>query len=247
MVMEIHNFFESYLKQDSIFLDKAVLTSTYMPENIIYREEQIQEVANILAPALRVEKPSNVFIYGKTGTGKTISIKYILRSMSVIAEKNNIPLRSLYINCKLKRVADTEYRLLARLIHELGKEVPPTGLPTDEIYSTFYSLLDSQRQLVLLVLDEIDQVTKKIGDEMLYNLTRINSELKQSQICIVGISNNLIFSENLDPRVKSSLSEEEIIFALMMPSISNSAKISEIRRWVRTLNFCLKHIFLYIS
>lgn len=212
MVMEIHNFFESYLKQDSIFLDKAVLTSTYMPENIIYREEQIQEVANILAPALRVEKPSNVFIYGKTGTGKTISIKYILRSMSVIAEKNNIPLRSLYINCKLKRVADTEYRLLARLIHELGKEVPPTGLPTDEIYSTFYSLLDSQRQLVLLVLDEIDQVTKKIGDEMLYNLTRINSELKQSQICIVGISNNLIFSENLDPRVKSSLSEEEIIF-----------------------------------
>ena len=78
MVMEIHNFFESYLKQDSIFLDKAVLTSTYMPENIIYREEQIQEVANILAPALRVEKPSNVFIYGKTGTGKSTVFKNMI-------------------------------------------------------------------------------------------------------------------------------------------------------------------------
>ena len=47
---------------------------------------------------------------------------------------------------------------------------------------------------------------------MLYNLTRINSELKQAQICLVGISNNLVFAEDLDPRVKSSLSEEELIF-----------------------------------
>ena len=62
------------------------------------------------------------------------------------------------------------------------------------------------------MLDEIDQLMKKAGDDILYNLTRINSELKSSQISIVGISNDLIFVNNLDPRVKSSLSEEEIIF-----------------------------------
>ena len=80
------------------------------------------------------------------------------------------------------------------------------------MYNIFYKILDSQKRLVLLVLDEIDQLTRKIGDEVLYNLTRINSELTQSQICLVGISNNLIFAEHLDPRVKSSLSEEEIVF-----------------------------------
>jgi len=46
----------------------------------------------------------------------------------------------------------------------------------------------------------------------LYNLTRLNSELSQSQISIVGISNNLTFLDELDPRVRSSLSEEEIVF-----------------------------------
>jgi cell division control protein 6 len=210
--MKIGNFFENFLKQDSLFLDKSILSSTYMPEEVLYREDQLQEVANILAPALKVEKPSNLFIYGKTGTGKTLSVKYVTKSMQEIAAKNNIPVMFIYLNCKLKRVADTEYRLIAQLIKEFGQDVPATGLPTDEIYSIFYKLLDEKKQVVLLLLDEIDQLTKKIGDEILYNLTRINSELKNSQIGLIGISNNLIFSEHLDPRVRSSLSEEELIF-----------------------------------
>ncbi len=172
----------------------------------------MQEVANVLAPALRVERPSNLFVYGKTGTGKTLSMKYILQSMTDIAKRRNIALKTIYVNCKLKRVADTEYRLIAQLIKEYGQEVPSTGLPTDEVYSIFYKLLDREKRIVLLVLDEIDQLTQKIGDEILYNLTRVNSELGKSQICLIGISNSLVFSENLDPRVKSSMSEEEIIF-----------------------------------
>ncbi len=210
--MSIGTFFENFLKKKSFFIDKSILLSSYVPGEVLYREEQIQEIANILAPALRLEKPSNLFIFGKTGTGKTLSIKHILNSMGEIAEKNNILLKKIYINCKLKKVADTEYRLIAQLIKEFGEEVPTTGLPTDEIYNIFYKLLDLKKQIVLLVLDEIDQLTKKIGDDIFYNLTRINSELNNSQLCIIGISNNLNFSDNLDPRVKSSLSEEELIF-----------------------------------
>ncbi len=210
--MGITNFFENFLKQESLFQDKSVLLSSYVPEEVLYREHQIQEVANILAPALRMDKPSNLFIYGKTGTGKTLSVKHVLQSMVNLASTNNIPLKAMYINCKLKRVADTEYRLIAQIIKEFGQEIPPTGLPTDEVYNIFYKLLDQQKQLILLALDEIDQLTKKTGDDILYNLTRINSELKNAQLCLIGISNNLIFVENLDPRVKSSLSEEELIF-----------------------------------
>src|SRR3989344_2259794 len=208
-MVEIKSFFENYLKKESLFTDKRTLMPSYIPEDILYREEQLQEVANILAPILRMEKPSNLFIYGKTGTGKTISVKHVLLSMHKVAVQNNIALKFIYINCKLKKVADTEYRLIAQLVKEFGQDIPSTGLPTDEVYNVFYKLLDQKKQVILLVLDEVDQLTKKIGDEILYNLTRINSELQNSQICLIGISNNLIFTENLDPRVKSSLSEEE--------------------------------------
>ncbi len=209
---KINIFFENYLQKDTLFRDKSVLLSSYIPAEVLYRQELLQEIAHILAPALRQEKPSNLFVYGKTGTGKTLSIKHILQSMMEIVEKKKLRIKYIYVNCKLKRVADTEYRLIAQLIKEFGQEIPATGLPTDEVYTIFYSLLDKERQIVMLVLDEIDQLTRKIGDEILYNLTRINAELKNSQICLIGISNNLIFSENLDPRVRSSLSEEELIF-----------------------------------
>jgi len=76
-----------------------------------------------------------------------------------------------------------------------------------------------------LILDEVDQAVKKISSDFLYNLTRLNSELSKTQICIVGISNDLTFLEGIDPRVRSSLSEEEIIFppynALQLQEILN--------------------------
>ncbi|MBW3003640.1 ORC1-type DNA replication protein [Candidatus Woesearchaeota archaeon] len=213
MVKEgLTNFFESYLKKEPIFVSKKVLQSNYTPEALSHRDEQIQQVADILAPSLRLDKPSNLFIYGKTGTGKTVTIKFTTSQIMAIAEKRNIPLKVLYINCKLKRVADTEYRLIAELARAFDKDIPATGLPTDEVYKLFFNAVNEKEQLLILILDEIDQLVKKAGDEILYNLTRINSELKQAQISIIGISNDLIFVDHLDPRVKSSLSEEEIVF-----------------------------------
>jgi cell division control protein 6 len=208
----LDNFFKDFLDRKPMFTNKKVLQSNFTPENIPHRDEQIQAIADILAPALKLEKPSNLFIYGKTGTGKTLTVKFVTNKMKELSEQKNIPLSVIYLNCKLKKAADTEYRLAAHIIKEFGTVVPPTGLPTDEIYRTLFNIVDHKQQMIILILDEIDQLVKKAGDEALYNLTRINSELKNSQISIIGVSNDLIFRDNLDPRVKSSLSEEEIVF-----------------------------------
>ncbi len=206
------DLFESFLTKKSIFKDKKVFQSNYTPDNVPHRQDQITHIAQILAPTLHLNKPSNLFVYGKTGTGKTLTVLHTTQKLQNITQQKNIPLKIIYFNCKLKRIADTEYRLMAQLAREFGKNIPITGLPTDEIYRTFISVLDEKEQIALIILDEIDQLIKKIGDEILYNLTRINSELKKSQLSIIGISNDLMFVETLDPRVKSSLSEEELVF-----------------------------------
>ncbi|MGE0793574.1 MAG: ORC1-type DNA replication protein [Candidatus Woesearchaeota archaeon] len=209
---KLNNFFEKFLQTDSLFTNKKVLQSAYVPDEMEHRDEQINQIANILAPALKMDKPSNLFIYGKTGTGKTASVRHTSEQILNVAKENNVPIKVIYINCKLKKVADTEYRLIAEIAREFGKEIPVTGLPTDEVYNIFFKALDFKEQILILILDEIDQLIKRTGDEIIYNLTRINSELKQSQISLIGISNDLMFSNYIDPRVKSSLSEEEIIF-----------------------------------
>ncbi len=208
----LDNFFNEFIERKGIFLEKKALQSSYTPDSIPHREEQISQVANILAPCLRRERPSNLFVYGKTGSGKTLTIKHVVEGLKRVAQSKSIPLETLYLNCKLKKVADTEYRLIAQLARDLGQPIPATGLPTDEVYSFFYKILDSMPRIVLLILDEIDQLAEKTNDQLLYNLTRVNAELKQAQLALVGISNDPKFTSHLDPRVKSSLSEEELVF-----------------------------------
>jgi archaeal cell division control protein 6 len=208
----ITDFFKGYLEKERLFANKKVLQMNYTPNTIPHREEQIEEISKILAPSLKLERPSNMFIYGKTGTGKTLSVIKVLNSLKEVAKIKDIPLDILYVNCKLKNVADTEYRLIAHIAREFGEDIPITGLPRNAIYSKLFKKLETKKRLVILALDEIDQIVKKQGDEILYTLTRINTELENAQVCFIGISNDLRFASELDPRIKSSLTEEEMNF-----------------------------------
>ena len=181
-----------------------------MPEILPHREKEINELAAVLVPALRSETPSNVFIYGKTGTGKTAVAKFVGKELLKKGEETGKSVKFIYINCE---VVDTQYRVLQNIanhfITEWNDHIPFTGWPTDEVYTKVKTMMDKEKCVAVIVLDEIDKLK---GDEALYSLSRINSELENARVSVIGISNDLKFTEFLDPRVKSSLGEENMIF-----------------------------------
>jgi len=254
--------FDDLLEGEPIFENKEVLRPSYTPRKLPHREEQINSMATILVSALRGDTPSNILIYGKTGTGKTASAKFVSDELESTSQKYEVPCEVEYINCE---VTDTQYRVLAQLANkfvdkneaviderleeltelreraredesvlgdtgfasvevvtdhieslradrEAFEQVPMTGWPTDRVYNTFFDAVDYHERVVVIMLDEIDKLVEKSGDDTLYNLSRMNSELDNSRISIMGISNDLKFTDFLDPRVKSSLGEEEIVF-----------------------------------
>ncbi|WP_226482199.1 Cdc6/Cdc18 family protein [Natrinema amylolyticum] len=356
--------FDDLLSGEPIFENKEVLRPSYTPHELPHRSDQINKMATILVAALRGETPSNILIYGKTGTGKTASAKFVSKELESTSQKYSVPCDVEYINCE---VTDTQYRVLAQLANkfieknkariddrvaelesllddldeydadaarhsadvtesgdgandqtatdpfdfvsseetesdtdistgtdtdamsgdsplEAGgssdgsadpadsrssgaengpanvddtgagrddaatdstalppdhplestpfetraevddritaleddkdsfEEVPMTGWPTDRVYSVFFDAVDYDERVVVIMLDEIDKLVEKSGDDTLYNLSRMNSELENSRVSIIGISNDLKFTDFLDPRVKSSLGEEEIVF-----------------------------------
>jgi cell division control protein 6 len=202
--VEVRSIFQTYTSTPTFFKNKDILTPNWSPSQIIHREEEILHLTKALAPALKGYQPNNIFIYGTVGTGKTITTIYVLNELNRVLKENGKKTQAVYLNCKMRRVADTEYRLLAAVLKEFGISVPETGVPTNSLYKKLWELLEEKS--IILALDEIDTLFKKIGDDFLYNLTRCD------RITIIGIANNLIWKEGLDPRVQSSLAEEEIIF-----------------------------------
>ena len=206
----LDDVFDNFVKSAKLFKDREVLRHDYLPNKLPHRENQIRLLGGAVAPVLKDARCSNIFIYGKTGTGKTAVTKYVLSHLEAKAKEYGASVKFCYVNCRMK---GTEYRIFANLSQTIGLIVPFTGLSVGEVFDRFRVGLDATKTLFIVVLDEIDALIKSRGDGLLYELTRINETLSQSRVSIIGISNDLRLKEFLDPRVFSSLSEEEMIFS----------------------------------
>ena len=205
--------FQQYIRSQSIFKgDREVLRPSYIPDVLPHREEQIRELARILVTALGGNRPSNVLLFGKTGTGKTACMKYIGKEIER-ADSGLNKVHFLYMNCE---VVDTQYGILQnignRFIEDFEARIPFTGWSTERVYNILREKIDEEKRVIVIALDEVDQLVSKSGDDVLYHLCRINDDLKNAKVSVIGISNDLRFMEFLDPRVKSSLSEEKMVF-----------------------------------
>lgn len=207
----IDQFYKSYLKGPKVFKNRDALEPSFIPEELPHRDNQIQRIAELTACALVGDTPSSFLCYGMTGTGKTATIRYVSQKLS----QQGIEKKPwwIYINCS---VVSTAYRILAHIYNTIAGEekIPPTGLPKDVIFKKLLGLMDTKinKAVCFLVLDEVDMLSD--GNEILYDLTRLNENLDFCKTSVIGISNKLKFTENLDPRVISSLGEEHLVFPI---------------------------------
>ncbi len=192
-----------------IFQNREALQSDYVPENLPFRATQISSVAEILAPILHSSKPSNLLIYGKTGTGKTAVTKHIISKLESARRSKNKLAEFIYCNARL---TGTEYRTLAELANGLGVKIPFTGLAVNEVLSRLQNFIKKYATQVVFVMDEIDYLIRAFGDDLLYGLTSSADKISPGFLSIIGISNDLQFKEELGARVLSRLSEEELVF-----------------------------------
>ena len=195
--------FESILSRPTIFKNRDVLSPHYLPNELPHREREIEIIMKALSPALRGEKPRNIFIYGKTGTGNTSSVKYV---MDRFAEMKSESAKSSYLNC---RIYNSRYRIFQKIIKDHLPQHAKSGVGLSFLYEKLIEWINDGRHLII-VLDEIDMV--KDLDDLVYTLTRSNDELRKGGVALLGISNKLSFKERLDPRSRSTLFENEMVF-----------------------------------
>ncbi len=207
-------FLDSILQTKSeLFREsREVLRDSYVPARLPHRDAEIRQVAEVLAPALRGDVPSNLLIYGKIGTGKTAVVTQVRQDLQRRADAADAKLAFISVNCGN---VDTAYSLLQNVGNTLARadtDRIPTGWSLDRVQAAMRRLMETKGGTIVLVLDEIDRLVARSGDNVLYTLAQINTELDGARLVLVGISNDLKFTNHLDARVRSRLNEEKILF-----------------------------------
>ncbi len=206
-------FLDAFLQQKSeLFREsREVLRDSYVPARLPHRDGEIRQVAEVLAPALRGDVPSNLLIYGKIGTGKTAVVTQVRQDIQRRAEGTS-KVTFVTVNCGN---IDTAYSLLQNVGNTFAKTEAdriPTGWSLDRVQAAMRRLMDTKGGTIVLVLDEIDRLVARSGDNVLYTLSQLNTELETARLVLLGISNDLKFTNHLDARVRSRLNEEKILF-----------------------------------
>jgi len=207
------NIFEKILGQDSLFIDRKAFDHAFEPSSLPHRDHEVEALVRNLVDALNGHIPSNMLLYGVPGSGKTVVTRFVLGQLLDKGVEMGQPVQTYEINC---RNVDTKYRVVQTIASQLARRgdtpIPFTGWPTDRVLETLIYRMDRATGVHIIVLDEIDNLVSRAGDDLLYNLTSLNTVLGNARCCIIGISNDLHFTQQLDPRVSSRLSQEDLVF-----------------------------------
>ena len=231
------NIFERILGQDSLFADRKAFDHSFAPNKLPHREREIEVLVRNLVDALNGHIPSNMLLYGVPGSGKTAVTRYVLGHLREKGEEMGQVVKTYEINC---RNVDTKYRVVQSIASQLAQRgdspVPFTGWPTDRVLETLISRMNRIGGVHIIVLDEIDGLVSKAGDDLLYSLTTLNTVLNDGRCSIIGISNDLNFTQHLDGRVSSRLSQEDLVFhpyvATEISNILNERALTGIKEGV---------------
>ncbi|PSP55559.1 cell division control protein Cdc6 [Halobacteriales archaeon QS_1_67_19] len=201
---------------EPIFADEDLLRISHLPgpNRIVGRDEHMQKVAEALNPAVFGQEPTHLFIFGKTGTGKSLISRSVSERVKEEARREDVRVQSAFIDCGEQTTEASVIKTIGRELNdqsETGLTVPQRGLGTGDYYDRLWTIIDACTDVAIVILDEIDMLE---DDEVLRKLSRAgeNRRITDSTVGIIGISNKIDFPDELNERVKSSFAHDELVF-----------------------------------
>ena len=206
-------YFEELLRKPSLFLDEGKLDINYIPDRLPYREKELSLLSQLFLTL--ITNPNSIsrkiLITGRTGIGKTVTIKVFGEMLKEASIKRNICIKYIHVNCRKER---TSYKVLIKIIRLINKNFPKRGYSPQDLLEILLDLLNQQNIHILIVLDELSYLINK-GEDLLYLLTRINDDSTnvQQRVSIIGIVRDLSCLNNLDYSTISTMQRNIIKFS----------------------------------
>lgn len=204
---------------NSLFRRRELLRPQHVPQKdrIVGRDSEIETVETLLKPAAFGDPPESGFLFGKTGTGKSLVAKHVTGRARGIAQLQEVRLVAAYVDCDQY---NTETRAARKMAFEVRDAIDPDyyipkeGVGASRYYDSLWDadgLLNEADSLVV-ILDEIDKLGRD-ASEILSKLSRSEEAGKTGcYISVVAISNKTDYTDAPDERVASSFQDDPIVF-----------------------------------
>ena len=177
--------------------------------NANVRDTEIRELSSHFAGILRGDHPCHLAIWGKTGTGKTLTLTYFLDLLSEMCLAKKIPLRHVHLDLSNPRPCFRALNDLACLLNASKRY--QKGISLEEMMIRIESKLADYQGYFVLFVDEVDNIRRDKDNFMTFLVRRLPQRIP-AKLILVLVSNRLDWPDHLDPRVKSFLKLNELIF-----------------------------------
>lgn len=142
--------------EQSPFANSEVLAEDYIPAKVLGRDNELDEISEVFQQIVDNEQPVNAFIYGISGTGKTVSVKFKQQQLETALEQyNDVHATFIYQNCESlsssyqaaiaianEFLTDPEYAYLHRQLDIDRETLPSSGFPKERVYDVVFEILD---------------------------------------------------------------------------------------------------------
>ena len=144
----------------------------YVPKDLVCREDYQNKLAARFSSIDKKESSCRAIITGPVGSGKTVLVKTFCRDL----QRHLINRRTIniaHVNC---RNASTSTRVVQRILHAIDPGHPDRGLSIGELLLSLRKLTRRNSAHLIVILDEVDHMLRKSGDDILYQLLRIDED-----------------------------------------------------------------------
>ena len=184
----------------------AVLTEIF---NANVRAREIEEICNHFAPIFQGGHPIHLGVLGKTGTGKTITVLYLLHEFEGLCVERYIAFRQVHLDLCCPAPC---FRALNNLACLLGAaRFYKRGISLDDLMAAIETHLADFTGYLVVFVDEADNVRADADSFFKFLVKRLPQRIP-GKLILIFVSNRLNWSDNLDPRIKSCLKMREMIF-----------------------------------
>ena len=128
------------------------------------------------SPVITANGSGKAVLSGPVGTGKTSVAKRFCRDLQTRFEASR-KIKYVHINC---RNHSTPMQVLHRIVSVFDEGHPDRGLAMGELLSSIRKLAKRDSSHIIVILDEVDRLLRKSGNDVIYQLLRIDEDQSSS-------------------------------------------------------------------